>query len=169
VCSPLHNAFYANNISTRRTIPKVISTATFRRLSLLLPARTMIMYGARGENRFHKIGTSDRRPTLTPQFLQHLVFIAWLAACLVPPLTISKADVAALVTKYPDTIDFGGNTGTVNSFTGLTQVTPPAEYTTRSLYSKGTTLDASSSNRHSKASEKPCQASLLICRLSFRS
>jgi hypothetical protein len=36
------------------------------------------MYGARGENRFHKIG--DRRPTLTPQFLQHLVFIAWLVS-----------------------------------------------------------------------------------------
>jgi hypothetical protein len=75
VCSPLYNAFCANNISTRRTISKLVSTAIFWR-PLLLPARTMIMYGATGKNRFRKIGTSDRRPTLTAQFLQQLVFIA---------------------------------------------------------------------------------------------
>jgi len=61
--------------------------------------------------------------------------------------TIPKADVAVLVTKYPDTIEFGGNTGTANSVTGLTQVTSLAEYTTRTLYSKGPTLDASSSKQ----------------------
>jgi hypothetical protein len=29
------------------------------------------------------------------------------------------ADVAILVTKYPDIVQIGGNTGTVNSFTGV--------------------------------------------------
>jgi hypothetical protein len=106
------------------------------------------------------------------QFPQQLVFIAWLVSLSSHSATMPKADIAVLVTKYPDTIEFGGKTGAVNSFTGLTQptqVTPPAEYTTRRLYSKGTTLDASSSNQHGKASQKPCQAFFLICRLSFRS
>lgn len=80
VCSPLYNAFCANNISTRRTISKVMLTARFRRLSLLLPARTMTMYEATGKNRFHKVGISDRRPTLTAQFQPQLVFIAWLVS-----------------------------------------------------------------------------------------
>jgi len=32
---------------------------------------------------------------------------------------IGQADVAILVTKYPDIVEIGGNTGTVNSFTGV--------------------------------------------------
>jgi hypothetical protein len=35
------------------------------------------VYEATGKNRFHKVGISDRRPTLTAQFQPHLVFIAW--------------------------------------------------------------------------------------------
>jgi hypothetical protein len=35
------------------------------------------------------------------------------------PLTHQQADVAILATKCPEIVQFGGNTGTVNSFTGI--------------------------------------------------
>jgi hypothetical protein len=34
-------------------------------------------------------------------------------------LTLPQADVAILATKYPQVVQFGGNTGTTNSFVGI--------------------------------------------------